>query len=148
MTVLVISFINCLLIILFIYFSLILFVALILLHVQEQLESMRNLWNRCIALVKRSESVVPIRLRLGGVSEGEIIMGSPNGRNGPVMVRALVSLTGPAYRIKQGELLRLIDNQSDSHLWKVQTSSGIEEVPSVCFWITGNDAEATEKAAV
>ncbi|VUZ48002.1 unnamed protein product, partial [Hymenolepis diminuta] len=117
-------------------------------ELREQLESMRNLWNRCIALVKRSESIVPIRLRLGGVSEGEITVGSPNSRNGPVMVRALVSLTGPTYRIKQGELLRLIDNQSDSHLWKVQTSSGIEEVPSVCFWITGNDAEATEKAAV
>ncbi|KAM3177889.1 hypothetical protein ACTXT7_003619 [Hymenolepis weldensis] len=117
-------------------------------EVREQLENMRNLWNRCIALVKRSESVVPIRLRLGGVSEGEITLGSPNSRNGPVLVRALVSLTGPAYRIKQGELLRLIDNQSDTHLWKVQTSSGIEEVPSVCFWITGNDAEAIEKAAV
>ncbi|VDN96969.1 unnamed protein product, partial [Rodentolepis nana] len=117
-------------------------------ELREQLETMRNLWSRCIALVKRSESVVPIRLRLGGVSEGEVTLGSPHNRNGPVMVRALVSLTGPEYRIKQGDLLQLIDNQKDSHLWKVQTSSGIENVPSVCFWVMGNDVEAIERASL
>lgn len=109
---------------------------------------MQNLWNRCIALVKRSESVIPIRLRLGGVRKGEVTLGSPHCQNGPIMIRALVSLTGPEYRINQGEVLRLIDNQNDTHLWKVQTSSGIAEVPSVCFWMTGNDPEAVERAAV
>lgn len=109
---------------------------------------MRSLWNRCIALVKRSESVVPIRLRLGGVNNGEVTLGAPHNQNGPVMVRALVSLTGPEYRIRQGEVLRLINNQDDAHLWRVQTSSGVVEVPSVCFWVIGNDAEATERAVV
>ncbi|KAM7543043.1 hypothetical protein Aperf_G00000005922 [Anoplocephala perfoliata] len=117
-------------------------------RIQEQMENMQNLWSRCIALVKRSESVTPMRLRLGGVRKGEVTLGSPYNQNEPVMVRALVSLTGPEYRIKQGEVLRLIDNQSDTHLWKVQTSSGIAEVPSLCFWMIGNDAEAMEKATV
>nr|CDS23003.1 hypothetical protein EgrG_000701600 [Echinococcus granulosus] len=117
-------------------------------ELREQLESMRSLWNRCIALVKRSESVVPMRLRLGGVSKSQVTLNVANGQSGPIMVRALICLTGPNYRIQQGELLPLIDNQRDTHLWRVETSSGAVEVPSICFWVTGNDAEATERAVV
>ncbi|CDS39487.1 hypothetical transcript [Echinococcus multilocularis] len=117
-------------------------------ELREQLESMRSLWNRCIALVKRSESVVPMRLRLGGVSKSQVTLDVANGQSGPIMVRALISLTGPNYLIQQGELLPLIDNQRDTHLWRVETSSGVVEVPSICFWVTGNDAEATERAVV
>ncbi|VDD83517.1 unnamed protein product, partial [Mesocestoides corti] len=112
-------------------------------ELREQLDAMRSLWNRSVSLVQRSESVVPMRLRLGGVSKGSACKGG-----GPVIVQALVSLTGPDYRIQQGELLSLVDNQQDTHLWKVQTSTGIVEVPSICFWIMDNDKEATERASV
>ncbi|VDK23309.1 unnamed protein product, partial [Taenia asiatica] len=117
-------------------------------ELREQLESMRSLWNRCFALVKRSESVVPMRLRMGGVSKSQVTLDVANGQSGPITVRALISLTGPNYRIQQGEILPLIDNQKDTYLWKVQTSSGVVEVPSICFWVMGNDAEATERAVV
>ncbi|KAL5107548.1 hypothetical protein TcWFU_003437 [Taenia crassiceps] len=117
-------------------------------ELREQLESMRSLWNRCIALVRRSKSVVPMRLRMGGVSRSQVILDVANGQSGPIMVRALISLTGPNYRIQQGDLLPLIDNQKNTYLWKVQTSSGVVEVPSICFWVMGNDAEATERAVV
>ncbi len=110
---------------------------------KEQLDTMRSLWARSASLVEKSEAVIPMRLRLGGVTKGESSSGG-----GPVMVQAMVSLTGPDYRIQQGELLRLMDNQQDAHLWRVQTSSGVVEVPSICFWVTGNDAEATERAVV
>ncbi len=104
---------------------------------------MRSLWKRSMALVKRSETIVPMRLRLGGVAKGSAI-GGPSNR--PVMVRAMVSLTGPDYKIQQGEHLRLMDNRQESHLWHVQTPSGVVEVPSICFWLTDNDTEATERA--
>lgn len=104
---------------------------------------MRSLWKRSMALVRRSEAIVPMRLRLGGVAKGCAI-GDPTNR--PVTVRAMVSLTGSDYKIQQGEHLRLIDNRLDAHLWKVQTSSGVVDVPSICFWLTGNDTEATERA--
>lgn len=104
---------------------------------------MQSLWQRSKNLVKRSETIVPIRLRLGGVAKG-VATGDPNNR--PVMVRAMVSLTGPDYKIQKGDHLQLIDNRQDSHLWRVQTPSGIVEVPSVCFWLTDTDAEATERA--
>ncbi|VDM18160.1 unnamed protein product, partial [Hydatigera taeniaeformis] len=117
-------------------------------ELSEQLESMRSLWNRCIALLKRSESVVPMRLRLGGVRKSQVTLDVASGQSGPILVRALISLTGPNYRIQQGEVLPLVDNQKDTHLWKVQTSSGVVEVPSVCFWVTGHDAEATQRAIV
>lgn len=106
---------------------------------------MRSLWNRCISLVKRSQSVVPMRLRQGGVGRGEVTLNMPATQSEHVMVRAMVSLTGPDYRIQQGEQLRLIDN-NDTYLWQVQTSTGIVEVPSICFWIMGTDAGATERA--
>lgn len=89
-----------------------------------------------------------MRLRMGGVSKSQVTLDVANGQSGPIMVRALISLTGPNYRIQRGELLPLIDNQKDTHLWKVQTSSGVVEVPSICFWVMGNDAEATERAVV
>ncbi|KAL5108103.1 hypothetical protein TcWFU_008634 [Taenia crassiceps] len=112
-------------------------------EIREQLNIMQSLWQRSKNLVKRSETIVPIRLRLGGVAKGMAIE-DPNNR--PVMVRAMVSLTGPDYKIQKGEHLQLIDNRQDSHLWRVQTSSGIVEVPSVCFWLTDTDAEATDRA--
>ncbi|VDD84069.1 unnamed protein product, partial [Mesocestoides corti] len=112
-------------------------------EIREQLDMMRSLWKRSMDLVKRSESIVPIRLRLGGVARGSAI-GDPNNR--PVMVRAMVGLTGPDYRIQKGEHLRLIDNRQETHLWRVQTSSGVVEVPSICFWLTDCDTEATERA--
>ncbi|KAL5967525.1 Plectin, partial [Taenia solium] len=112
-------------------------------EIREQLNMMQSLWQRSKNLVKRSETIVPIRLRLGGVAKGAAI-GDPNSR--PVMMRAMVSLTGPDYKIQKGEQLQLIDNRQDSHLWRVQTTSGIVEVPSVCFWLTDTDAEATERA--
>ncbi|VDK20342.1 unnamed protein product [Taenia asiatica] len=112
-------------------------------EIREQLNMMQSLWERSKNLVKRSETIVPIRLRLGGVAKGAAI-GDLNNR--PVMVRAMVSLTGPDYKIQKGEQLQLIDNRQDSHLWRVRTTSGIVEVPSVCFWLTDTDAEATERA--
>ncbi|VDN12811.1 unnamed protein product [Dibothriocephalus latus] len=104
---------------------------------------MRDLWDRSKALVERSSHIVPMRLRLGGVANG-MTVGTRTER--PVMVRAMTSLVGPNYRIQQGEHLRLIDTREDARLWKVQTSTGIAEVPSVCFWLTGNDLEATNRA--
>ncbi|VDM17657.1 unnamed protein product, partial [Hydatigera taeniaeformis] len=112
-------------------------------EIREQLNVMQSLWQRSKNLVKRSETIVPIRLRLGGVAKGVAIR-DPSNR--PVMVKAMVSLTGPDYKIQKGEHLQLIDNRQDSHLWRVQTSSGIVEVPSVCFWLTDTDSEATERA--
>ncbi len=107
------------------------------------MEIMRSLWARSKALVERSENVVPMRLRLGGVSQGVAI---DSNSNQPVMVRALVALTGPDYKIQQGEALRLIDNVQDQHLWKVRTATGDHDVPSICFWFTSNDSEATDRA--
>ncbi|CDS39486.1 expressed conserved protein [Echinococcus multilocularis] len=112
-------------------------------EIREQLNIMQSLWQRSKKLVKRSETIVPIRMRLGGVAKG-VAIGDPNNR--AVMVQAMVSLTGPDYKIQKGEHLQLIDNRQDSHLWRVQTSSGIVEVPSICFWLTDTDAKATERA--
>ncbi|KAL7059334.1 hypothetical protein AAHC03_013982 [Spirometra sp. Aus1] len=112
-------------------------------EIREQLDNMRNLWDRSKALVDRSSHIVPMRLRLGGVAKG-MTVGTRTER--PVMVRAMTGLMGPNYSIQQGEHLRLIDNRDDVRLWKVQTSTGIVNVPSVCFWLTGNDIEATNRA--
>ncbi|VDL19738.1 unnamed protein product [Hymenolepis diminuta] len=112
-------------------------------EINEQLNVMRSLWQRSMKLVKRSEMIVPIRLRMGGVSKGMAI-GDPSNR--PVMVRALVSLTGPDYKIQKGEILRLMDNHQDSHLWRVRTSTGTVEVPGVCLWLMNSDTEAIDQA--
>lgn len=104
---------------------------------------MRSLWQRSMKLVKRSEMIIPIRLRMGGVSKG-VAIGDPSNR--PVMVRALVSLTGPDYKIQKGEILRLMDNHQDSHLWRVRTSTGTVEVPGVCLWLMNSDTEAIDRA--
>ncbi|BHF70669.1 hypothetical protein SprV_0301372200 [Sparganum proliferum] len=112
-------------------------------EIREQLDNMRNLWDRSKALVDRSSHIVPMRLRLGGVAKG-MTVGTRTER--PVMVRAMTGLIGPNYSIQQGEHLRLIDNRDDVRLWKVQTSTGVVKVPSVCFWLTGNDIEATNRA--
>lgn len=104
---------------------------------------MQSLWQRSMKLVKRSEVVVPIRLRMGGVAKG-VAIGDPSNR--PVMVRAMVNLTGTDYKIQKGEILRLMDNRQDSHLWRVRTSSGTVEVPGVCLWLMNTDAEAIDRA--
>lgn len=104
---------------------------------------MRSLWQRSANLVRRSETIVPIRLRLGGVAKG-VAIGDQSNR--PVMVRAMVNLTGPDYKIQKGEHLQLLDNRQESHLWRIQTSSGVAEVPSICFWLTDTDTEATDRA--
>ncbi|VDN09994.1 unnamed protein product, partial [Dibothriocephalus latus] len=112
-------------------------------EIREQLDVMRSLWDRSKTLVERSSHIVPMRLRLGGVAKGMVV---DTETERPVMVRALTGLVGPNYSIQQGEHLRLIDNREDMRLWRVQTSTGIAEVPSVCFWLTGNDSEATNRA--
>lgn len=104
---------------------------------------MRSLWQRSIKLVKRSETITPVRLRNGGVVNG---MAVGDQTNRPVMVRALVSLTGSDYKIHKGEILRLMDNPLDSHLWKVQTSTGTVKVPGVCLWLINYDTEAIDRA--
>ncbi|VDN96060.1 unnamed protein product [Rodentolepis nana] len=112
-------------------------------EINEQLNAMRSLWKRSMKLVERSETIIPIRIRMGGVAKGMAI-GDPSNR--PVMVRALVSLTGPDYKIQKGEILRLMDNRQDSHLWSVRTSTGTVEVPGVCLWLMNCDTEAVDRA--
>lgn len=102
-------------------------------EIREHLNHFIHQWSRSGQLLEDSRRVVPVNLRLGGIKNGlSVKTETPT----PVMARALLSLAGPNYELPEGEEVRIISNSEDPHLWKVQTSSGIAEVPSVCLWIS------------
>ncbi|VDP72899.1 unnamed protein product [Echinostoma caproni] len=112
-------------------------------ELREHLNHMINLWARTGRLLEESRRIVPVYLRLGGVKNGlSVNTQSPI----TVMARTLISLAGPNYELAEGEEVRIISNSDDPHFWKVHTSSGIAEVPSVCLWISDPDLEAVKKA--
>ncbi|KAG5453392.1 hypothetical protein CSKR_110035 [Clonorchis sinensis] len=112
-------------------------------ELRDHLNHFIHLWNRTGQLLEESRRVVPVHLRLGGVNNG---LSTNTEVPSVVMARALLSLAGPNYELAEGEEVRIVSNTDDPHFWKVQTSSGIVEVPSVCLWISDPDLGAVKRA--
>ncbi|KAF7257755.1 hypothetical protein EG68_05198 [Paragonimus skrjabini miyazakii] len=112
-------------------------------ELREHLNHFIHLWGRTGQLLEDSRRVVPVHLRLGGVQNG---LSVNTESKGAVMARALLTLAGPNYELAEGEEVRIINNSDDPHFWKVHTSSGIAEIPSVCLWISDPDLEAVKRA--
>ncbi|CAL8085208.1 unnamed protein product [Calicophoron daubneyi] len=110
---------------------------------QDHLNHFLHLWGRSGQLLEDSRRVVPVHLRLGGIKNG-VNVNTDSSK--PVMARTLLSLAGPNYELEEGEEVRIISNSDDQHFWKVQTTSGVADVPSVCLWISDTDREAVKRA--
>lgn len=62
-----------------------------------------------------------------------------------VMVKALINLSGPDFAIRKGEEMILMNNENPN-FWRVKTTFGEREVPSLVFSTIGQNQEEVFKA--
>lgn len=102
------------------------------------------MWKECVQLTVKSRHIRPIQNRLTKVVKGRTVDVAV-GASPVVMVKALISLTGSDFHINKGEEMILLNN-TDEHLWRVQTSVGEREVASVIFGLVGPHEESVFQA--
>nr|CDS31384.2 microtubule actin cross linking factor 1 [Hymenolepis microstoma] len=98
-------------------------------------------WEQTCQLTEMARHLKPIQNRLARVVCGRTVDTSPEMAQNIVMVKALISFSGPDFAIRKGEEMILMKNENPN-FWSVKTTFGEREVPSVIFSTVGpNQAE-------
>ena len=78
----------------------------------------------------------PMQNRLSRVVSGRTVDTPSSIVQEVVMVKALINLSGPDFAIRKGEEMILMNNENPN-FWKVKTTFGEREVPSLVFTTIG-----------
>ncbi|VDO16050.1 unnamed protein product, partial [Rodentolepis nana] len=102
-------------------------------------------WEQTCQLTEMARHLKPVQNRLARVVCGRTVDKSPEMAQDIVMVKALISFSGPDFAIRKGEEMILMKNENPN-FWSVKTTFGEREVPSVIFSIIGPNQEEVFKA--
>ncbi|VDD75772.1 unnamed protein product [Mesocestoides corti] len=102
-------------------------------------------WDKTCQLAEMGRRLRPIQNRISQVVCGRTVNNSSKGAPNVVMVKALINFSGPDFAIRKGEEMILVNNENPN-FWKVRTTFGEREVPSVIFSTIGPNQEEVFKA--
>ncbi len=86
----------------------------------------------------KAPSIVPIANRLLEIQNGKA---KGIDHSEPVMAQLLINYVGSNFTVKKGESVALIDTTENPYLWKVQTSSGPQYIPSIACIVASANTE-------
>ncbi|KAL5968054.1 hypothetical protein TSMEX_004201, partial [Taenia solium] len=102
-------------------------------------------WDQICQLIDMARYMKPLRNRHSRVVCGRTVDSPENIAQQIVMVKALIDFSGPDFAIRKGEEMILMNNENPN-FWRVKTTFGEREVPSLVFATIGPNQNEVFKA--
>ncbi|KAM3179131.1 hypothetical protein ACTXT7_001178 [Hymenolepis weldensis] len=102
-------------------------------------------WEQTCQLTEMARHLKSVQNRLARVVSGRTVDTPSTMAQKIVMVKALINLSGPDFAIRKGEEMILMNNENPN-FWRVKTTFGEREVPSLIFSTISQNQEEVFKA--